>query len=51
MDLQNLASLLGKLPPEYHYWLLKGKAPAFVQFEGPLYTEGPIWRIEQTSPN
>ena len=48
--LQNLASLLGKLPPEYHYWLLKGKAPAFVQFEGPLYTEGPIWRIEQTSP-
>ena len=46
---QNLASLLGKVPPEYHFWLLKKNAPAFVKFEGPLYTEGPIWRIEQSS--
>ena len=45
---RKLAALLGKSPPEYHFWLLKGKAPAFVQFEGPLYTEGPIWRIQQT---
>jgi hypothetical protein len=45
---QNLAALVGKSPPEYHFWLLKGKAPAFIQFEGPLYTDGPIWRIQQT---
>lgn len=48
--MQNLASLLGKLPPPYHFWLLKGKVPAFVRFEGPLYTNGPTWRIEQASP-
>ena len=48
--MQNLASLFGKVPPEYHFWLLKKKAPAFVKFEGPLYTEGPIWRIEQIGP-
>jgi len=47
---QKLASLLGKLPPEYDFWLLKGKVPAFVRFEGPLYTDGPVWRVEQTSP-
>ena len=48
--LQNLASWLGKLPPPYHFWILKGKVPAFVRFEGPLYTNGPMWRIEQASP-
>ena len=47
---QNLASLLGKLPPDYDFWLLKGKAPAFVRFEGPLYKDGPPWRIEPASP-
>ena len=25
--------------------------PAFVRFEGPLFTTGPVWRIELTSPH
>lgn len=45
-----LASLLGKQPPDTHVWILGGKAPVFVKFEGPLYLGGPIWRIELTSP-
>lgn len=45
-----LASLFGKKPPDYHFWLIKKDAPAFVRFEGSLYPEGPVWRIEQVSP-
>jgi hypothetical protein len=45
-----LAPLLGKEPPDIHVWVLRGKAPAFVKSEGPLYAGGPIWRIELTSP-
>lgn len=45
-----LASLLGKQPPDTDVWILGGKAPVFVRFEGPLYLGGPIWRIELTSP-
>ncbi len=44
------ASLVGKDPPDFHYWLLGGEAPTFLAFEGPLYVEGPIWRIELASP-
>ena len=45
-----IAPLLGKEPPNIHVWILRGKAPAFVKSEGPLYNGGPIWRIELTSP-
>jgi hypothetical protein len=45
-----LAPLLGKQPPDIHVWILEGKAPGFVKFEGPLYLGGPIWRIELTNP-
>jgi hypothetical protein len=45
-----LASVIGKKPPDYHYWILDGEAPAFLAFEGPLYVDGPIWRVELTSP-
>jgi hypothetical protein len=44
------ASLVGKDPPDFFYWLLDGEAPGFLAFEGPLYVEGPIWRIELMSP-
>lgn len=42
--------LLGKLPRafHYHFWLLTEDVPAFAGFEGPLYLNGPTWRIEQT---
>jgi hypothetical protein len=46
--------LLGKLPRafHYHFWLLTDDVPAFGGFEGPLYLNGPMWRIEQTAlPN
>lgn len=45
-----LAALIRKTIPEYHFWLIKKDAPAFVRFEGSLYPDGPIWRIEQVSP-
>ena len=45
-----LASIFGRTPPDYHFWLIKKDAPAFVRFEGSLYQNGPVWRIEQVSP-
>jgi hypothetical protein len=45
-----VAPLLGKQPPDTHIWVLGGEAPAFVKSEGPLFLDGPIWRIELTSP-
>jgi hypothetical protein len=44
------ATLLGRVPPDYHAWVVTDEVPAFVRFEGPLYTMGPVWRIELTSP-
>jgi hypothetical protein len=48
--LKLFATLLGRVPPDYHAWIVTDEVPAFVRFEGPLYTTGPIWRIELTSP-
>ena len=45
-----LAAVIGKKPPDYHYWILDGDAPAFLAFEGPLYLDGPIRRVELASP-
>jgi hypothetical protein len=41
-----LASVIGKEPPDLHYWLVGGEIPAFVGFEGAMYLNGPIWRLE-----
>lgn len=43
---------LGKLPAEFHYtcWIMNGKIPSFVQFEGPLQLMGQVVRIELVSP-
>jgi hypothetical protein len=46
-----VAPLVGKQPPDTHVWILGGEAPAFVKFEGPLYSGGPVWRIELSSPS
>ena len=46
-----VAPILGKQPSDYHIWLQAGDPPAFVREEGPLYEEGPIWRMEQISPS
>ncbi len=45
-----VAPILGKQPLDVHVWILGEAAPAFVKMEGPLYYEGPIWRIEPASP-
>ncbi|MHB1863658.1 MAG: hypothetical protein ACYCVL_11865 [Gemmatimonadaceae bacterium] len=43
------ANLTGQLPPDSKVWIIPGHAPAFVGFEGPLYT-GPVWRIALAKP-
>ena len=40
------ASLMGKDPPDLRYWLAAGDVPAFVRFQGAMYLNGPVWRIE-----
>jgi len=44
------ATVLGRIPPDEHVWVLMDDVPAFVRFEGPLYPTGPVWRIQLTSP-
>jgi hypothetical protein len=43
------AKLLGKAPPDSHAWIVTDDVPAFVRFEGPLYS-GPVWRMNLTIP-
>ena len=45
-----IAPLFGKQPQDSLAWVLKGDAPAFVRLEGPLFMDGPSWRIELVSP-
>lgn len=51
MWLKVFATLLGRVPPDEHVWIVPDDVPAFVRFEGPLYPTGPVWRIELTSPS
>jgi len=48
--LKLFATVLGRMPPDEHVWILMDDVPAFVRFEGPLYPTGPIWRIQLSSP-
>jgi hypothetical protein len=45
-----VASLLGKVPPDSHVWVLGGEAPAFVKAVLALFAGGPTWRMELLSP-
>ena len=45
-----IAPIIGKQPPDTHVWMLYGNAPAFLKSEGPLFPDGPVWRIELVSP-
>jgi hypothetical protein len=45
-----VAKVVGKQPPPIHFWLASGNAPVFLKSEGPLFEDGPIWRIELASP-
>jgi hypothetical protein len=41
-----VASVIGKNPPDLRYWLALGDVPAFVRFEGAMFLNGPVWRVE-----
>jgi hypothetical protein len=43
------AALLGKTPADYACVILAKDVPAFVRCDGPLFVNGPIWRIELTT--
>jgi hypothetical protein len=45
-----VAPLMGKQPPDTQAWVLGDNAPAFVRSDGPLYGDGPIWRMELAVP-
>ena len=45
-----IAPLVGKQPSDIHVWLVKSEAPTFLEFEGPLSEDGPVWRIDLTAP-
>jgi len=45
-----IAPLVGKQPPDAHFWTIKSESPTFIEFEGPLYVEGPVCRIEFAAP-
>jgi len=45
-----MATIVGKQPPSVRFWTTGGRTPVFVRFEGPLYADGPSWRIVQEVP-
>ena len=44
------AKVTGKQPPPTQFWIAAGNGPLFLKSEGPLYEDGPIWRIELAAP-
>lgn len=42
-----VASVIGKEPPESRYWLVAGEVPAFARFQGAMFLNGPVWRLDQ----
>lgn len=45
-----VAPLVGKKPPDTNIWILGGKVPAFLRFQGTLYDGGPIWQVDLAAP-
>lgn len=45
-----VAALLGKTPADYECVIWTKDLPAFVRCDGPLRLQGPVYRIELTSP-
>lgn len=45
-----VASLLKKIPPDTQFWMLDSTPPSFAGSEGPLYGDGPVWRVDLVSP-
>ena len=45
------ASVTGKQPPALHYWIAGDPLPTFIRFDGPFYSDAPIWRVELAAPH
>lgn len=45
-----VAPIIGKQPHDTHVWVIGGDAPTYAASEGPLYGEGPVWKISLVSP-
>jgi hypothetical protein len=45
-----IAPLVGKQPADTHVWIVKSEAPTFIESEGPLSQDSPVWRVELTAP-
>jgi len=45
-----VAPVVGKQPEDTRIWIATENSPTVVKSEGPLYPEGPIWRIELITP-
>jgi hypothetical protein len=45
-----IASAIGKEPPDLRYWIAAGAVPTFLKFVGPMFLNGPTWRIELGAP-
>jgi hypothetical protein len=50
MWLKFFATIVGRVPPDLHAWIMTDDLPAFVAFEGTLGTQSLVWRIETVSP-
>jgi hypothetical protein len=48
--LKLFATVLGRVPPDPHVWVLMDDVPVFVRYVGPLYPTGPVWQIQSMSP-
>jgi hypothetical protein len=44
------ASIVGKQPPDIHYWMAGDPVPTFIRVDSPLYPDGPIWHVELAAP-
>jgi hypothetical protein len=44
------ATIVGKQPSSRYMWLAEGKPPMMIRFEGPLGSDGPVWRVELSAP-
>jgi len=44
-----VAPIIGRQPPDTSVWVFGGDAPVFLKSEGPMFEDGPIWRIATAS--
>lgn len=45
-----VAPLVGKQPPDSNFWTIKSESPTFIEFEGPITADSPVWRVELAAP-